>query len=152
MKLRVPEGCRCISHQGRLLEIAEDGSIEVEEDAWMILSSHGVRPWSEPTAFADCAAAISDAGATQVIRPILKMLCAIGADDCAKELSEVEDAVLASESQAPEWPDATSGVDIQDISALNRNQLFAFLKSKGISTSLPVTNDKLRKMARRALR
>ncbi len=38
-----------------------------------------------------------------------------------------------------------------EIDRLNRRGLFAFLKVKGIGVSLPVTNDELRVLARRAI-
>ncbi len=44
----------------------------------------------------------------------------------------------------------TGGEHEQDISGLNRPALFAFLRAKGISVSLPVTNEDLRAAARRA--
>ncbi|MGH6834949.1 MAG: hypothetical protein ACREC9_05200, partial [Methylocella sp.] len=44
----------------------------------------------------------------------------------------------------------TGGEQEQDISGLNRRALFAFLRAKGVSVSLPVTNEELRAAARRA--
>ncbi|MGB6176565.1 MAG: hypothetical protein WBF43_09560, partial [Methylocella sp.] len=44
----------------------------------------------------------------------------------------------------------TGGEHEQDISGLNRRALFAFLRAKGVSVSLPVTNEELRAAARRA--
>ncbi|WP_020177060.1 hypothetical protein [Methyloferula stellata] len=37
-----------------------------------------------------------------------------------------------------------------EIEGLNRRGLFAFLKAKGVGVTLPVTNDELRALARRA--
>jgi hypothetical protein len=49
-------------------------------------------------------------------------------------------------------PDDTEsgGAHEQDISGLNRRELFAFLRAKGVSVSLPITNEELRAAARRA--
>jgi hypothetical protein len=49
-------------------------------------------------------------------------------------------------------PDDTETGDEQeqDISGLNRRALFAFLRAKDVSVSLPVTNEELRAAARRA--
>ncbi|MGH6857487.1 MAG: hypothetical protein ACRECP_07595, partial [Methylocella sp.] len=46
--------------------------------------------------------------------------------------------------------DTETGGQEQDISGLNRPALFAFLRAKGVSVSLPVTNEELRAAARRA--
>lgn len=49
-------------------------------------------------------------------------------------------------------PDSPQSSDERerDLSTLKRPALFAYLRAKGISVSLPVTNDELRAMARRA--
>jgi hypothetical protein len=44
MKLRVPEGCRAASHAGQAIEIADDGSVEVEDGARNVLISHHYCP------------------------------------------------------------------------------------------------------------
>jgi hypothetical protein len=40
---------------------------------------------------------------------------------------------------------------VDDIDRLNRRGLFALLKARGVSVCLPVTNDELRALARRAM-
>ena len=147
MKLRVPEGCGAISHLGRTLEIAEDNSIEVDDDEWAAFLAHGFRPW------VDCREA---PGAEEMTRAeligaamdsTLKALEAMGTEDIRARL-------LASEAAAPvEQSLVASGVDAdaERIATLNRQGLFAFLRNKGVSVSLPVTNDALRALALQAI-
>ncbi len=49
MKLRVPEGCHAVSHAARAIEIAEDGSVEVEDDARNVLmgTSKNIPLWCD---------------------------------------------------------------------------------------------------------
>jgi hypothetical protein len=56
----------------------------------------------------------------------------------------------ASDTVVPPDDTETGGEHEQDISGLNRPALFAFLRAKGVSVSLPVTNEELRAAARRA--
>jgi hypothetical protein len=44
MKLRAPQGCIALSHQGRMLPISSDGSIEIERAESETLVSHGFVP------------------------------------------------------------------------------------------------------------
>jgi hypothetical protein len=45
----------------------------------------------------------------------------------------------------------SSNIKSDELTLLNRPGLFALLKAKGISVSLPITNEELRAMARDAL-
>ena len=45
MKLRAPEGCTGISHDGRQFKVAGDGSLEVEDGLADVLAAHGFQPW-----------------------------------------------------------------------------------------------------------
>jgi hypothetical protein len=42
-------------------------------------------------------------------------------------------------------------VGLDDVATLNRSGLFSLLRSKGVSVSLPITNEALRTAARKAL-
>lgn len=109
MKLWAPEGCVTLSYQGRILAIDEDGSIDVEADAFAALAPHGF-------------------------------------------VSSPPDAAHQSEEAVSQGEDAPSGSGLSDhdaIESMNRPALFAFLKERGVSVSLPVTNEELRAMARR---
>jgi hypothetical protein len=54
------------------------------------------------------------------------------------------------ESTDSEQQKTTSQAPEDDIGRLNRPALFALLKAKGISVSLPITNEDLRQLARQA--
>lgn len=45
MKLRAPDGCTSVSHDGRSYGVAADGSLEVEESVAAALAAHGFAPW-----------------------------------------------------------------------------------------------------------
>lgn len=45
MKLRAPDGCAAVSHEGRAFAIAADGSIDVEDRVAAALAAHGFTPW-----------------------------------------------------------------------------------------------------------
>jgi hypothetical protein len=63
---------------------------------------------------------------------------------------------MAEESMPPdEHDDASASISvldirIEDIAVLRRQELFTFLRAKGVSVSLPVTNKELRAAARHA--
>ncbi|MGH6851726.1 MAG: hypothetical protein ACREDJ_00705 [Methylocella sp.] len=61
---------------------------------------------------------------------------------------ELRASLLAAAPDTVIPPDDTEPGE--DISSLNRRALFAFLRAKGVSVSLPITNEKLRVAARRA--
>lgn len=47
MKLRAPEGCASICHEGQIFVIEADGSIEVKKSIAAALVAHGFLPWDE---------------------------------------------------------------------------------------------------------
>ena len=53
MKLRAPKGCSSVSHGGRILKIAADGSLDIEDEAAEVLAAHGFQPWEEDTGAAE---------------------------------------------------------------------------------------------------
>lgn len=52
---------------------------------------------------------------------------------------------------APETNDDPNFVPSDDVSTMNRNELFAFLKAKGVVVSPPINNDDLRKIAQETI-
>ncbi len=44
MKLKAPIGCHAASHQGRSIAIAEDGTINADDEAAAVFIAHGFRP------------------------------------------------------------------------------------------------------------
>ncbi|WOJ88050.1 hypothetical protein RZS28_09285 [Methylocapsa polymorpha] len=151
MKLRVPNGCGAVSHNGKLLEIAEDGSIHVDDDDWVFLSSHGFRPWKDEHAGLEIAAMTREGLVMRVMSTNLKTLQGIGTEDMRARLPAADDGAGPSEVEKVTTSQASSNIDGKAISAFNRHELFAFLRAKGVSVSLPITNDELRAMARRSL-
>lgn len=45
MKLRAPEGCASICHEGQIFIVEADGSIEVKTAMAAALAAHGFVPW-----------------------------------------------------------------------------------------------------------
>ena len=48
MKYRLPKGCAGVSHAGRTLAIASDGTVDVAPGAAALLAPHGLVPATEP--------------------------------------------------------------------------------------------------------
>ena len=48
MRYRLPEGCAGVSHAGRALAIASDGTVDVEPGAAILLAPHGLVPAAGP--------------------------------------------------------------------------------------------------------
>ncbi len=149
MKLRIPDGCGAVSHLGQNVSIAEDGSIEIDDDALPVLVSHGFRPWADDREPPDIAEMTREQLVAVATDATFKALQTVDTEEIRTRLIACE----ASGQPIEQTPDAAPATDIsaQTLSALNRQGLFAFLKSKGVSVSLPVTNDGLRALARQAI-
>lgn len=151
MKLRVPAGCDAVSHRGRLLRIGADRSIEVDDADWVDLLTHGFSPWSALPTAADLSPQSPEDSVDQVMNATLKKLQRNCAEPvCAKPLSP-DEPLLDSEAKIAARSMASSNPEIGTVSKLKRCELFALLRSKGVSVSLPVTNNTLRALARHAL-
>jgi hypothetical protein len=151
MKLRVPEGCRAASHAGLAIEIAEDRSVEVEDDARNVLISHGFIPWEGGQETPNLAAMTHEQLVTQAMNMTIKMIETISDEDIRTRLATVEASMQPDEREDAGASIAISNIGIEEISVLSRRELFAFLKAKGVSMSLPVTNEELRAAARHTL-
>lgn len=60
MKLRAPEGCTGVSHEGRQFKVAGDGSLDAEDGLAEVLAAHGFRPWRSPTAAGEAGVPAAD--------------------------------------------------------------------------------------------
>jgi hypothetical protein len=148
MKLRAPVGCCAASYAGRVIEIAEDGSVEVEDNFEVVFFTHGFKPWESPdsTPFptgkrcGEFAARAMDIAMETV--PVTDPNCT--------SVAPVEAPMPADGCVDTGTSTSTSDMGVDDISALSRRALFAFLREKGISVSLPITNEELRAAARRS--
>lgn len=134
MKLRVPTGCCAVSHEGKILEIAEDGSIEVKKSSVMSLISHGLTPLDDKQRE-------SGGGGHMAVAQSVRQPDQPGTGKPSRSL----DTCVGAEAGITE-PSA----GINDISEMKRRELFTLLRAKGIRVSLPVTNDELRAAIRSA--
>jgi hypothetical protein len=150
MKLRAPEGCGGLSHQGQILELAGDGSLEVDEEAGAVLAAHGFKPWGSKN---DPGAATTISGAPSAPPQIvtLKSLLAIIAENAGADAAVAGSPPSVQGGQLISAASEPMDGEVEAISTLNRQGLFAFLRSRGASVSLPVTNEELRAAARRAI-
>lgn len=150
MKLRAPKGCGALSHRGQAVEIAKDGSIEVDDRAWGALATHGFTRWDQkPTEkFAD---ATRDRPSHLPKIFARKAMPAIGAESSRAHLVAVEPTAVSLGPEKGAEMIATVSVQFDAIATLNRQALFSFLRAKGVSIALPITNEQLRAAARRAL-
>ena len=145
VKLRAPDGTSSIVHDGNEIEIADDRSVEVDDVSAGELKVHGFRPWNDRRS----AMPIDATPRPQTVLDILKGTRRTLEAPSAEEFQAGVPAA-APDSVIPRDGTATGGEQEQDISSLNRPALFAFLRAKGVSVSLPITNEELRAAARRA--
>jgi hypothetical protein len=73
MKLRVAEGCHAVSCEGKMLEIIDDGSVEVDDAAVETLVAHGLTAWKPEAVLADIATMTRDELITRIIDKTLTM-------------------------------------------------------------------------------
>lgn len=71
MKLRAPDGCASICHEGQIFIVEADGSIEVKTAMVAVLSAHGFLPWDGGENAPTQAAATDDADIESFNRPRL---------------------------------------------------------------------------------
>ena len=113
--------------------------------------THGFIPWEGGQETPNLAPMTRDQLVSRAMNMTMKTIEAISTDDIRARL------VVAEASMPPDGhEDASNNITIlalgvEDISSLNRRELFSFLKAKGVSVSLPVTNEELRAAARHAL-
>jgi hypothetical protein len=135
-------------YTGRVIEIAKDGSVEVEDTFQVVFFTHGFKPWESPESApfpmgmrcGEFAAQAMDIAVETM--PVIDPNCTI--------VAPVEAPMPANGSVDTGASASTSNVGADDISALSRRALFAFLREKGISVSLPISNEELRAVARRS--
>jgi hypothetical protein len=145
VKLRAPDGISSIVHDGVEVPIADDRSVEVDDHSAEVFKVHGLRPWNGgKTAVPIDAVPHSHMVLHLLERPERPL------DVLPAEGLEASLPATAPGSVIPQDDTETGGEQEQDIAGLNRPALFAFLRARGVSVSLPVTNEELRAAARRA--
>jgi|ERR1700730_3753236 len=145
VKLRAPDGISSIVHDGVEVPIGDDRSVEVDDHSAEVFKVHGFRPWNGgKSAVPIDAVPHSHMVLHFLARPRRSL------DDLPAEGRQTNLPATAPDTVIPPDDAETGGEHEQDISGLNRPALFAFLRAKGISVSLPVTNEELRAAARRA--
>jgi len=146
VKLRAPDGLSSIVYDGAEVPIGDDRSVEVDDRSAEVFKVHGFRPWNGG----------KDALPTDAVPHPDTILHLLERPRHTLDVPPAEGVRASLPATAPGTvnpsPETeTGGEQEQDISGLNRPALFAFLKAKGVSVSLPVTNEELRAAARRAL-
>jgi hypothetical protein len=150
MKLRAPDGCCAASHAGKIIEISEDGSAEVEDDLHPVFVTHGFTPWESAGSTRSSAATKHGQLVLPAMGKTMGMTQASDPKGSCTKLTPLEAPTLREERKDTRPRPAVPHAGVDDISTLNRRALFAFLREKGVSVSLPITNDELRAAARRA--
>lgn len=87
-------------------------------------------------------------------------VCSASVDGCSYEIGDgfvdvkpehvaaLRELGFKTPEEIPVDPaDDPNSAPVEDIATMSRNELFAFLKAKGIAVSLPITNDQLRAVA-----
>jgi hypothetical protein len=135
VKLCAPDGISSIVHDGVEVPIGDDRLVEVDDLSAEVFQVHGFRPWNGG----------ENAVPMDAVPHSHMVLDAFPAEGLQASLP-----AMAPGTVIPPDDTQTGGEQEQDFSGLNRRALFAFLRAKGVSVSLPVTNDELRAAARRA--
>jgi hypothetical protein len=145
VKLRAPDGISSIVHYGVEVPIGDDRSIEVDDLSAEAFNVHGFHPWNGGKSAVPIDAVPHSHMVLHLLERPRRPL-----DDHPAESLQANLPATAPGTVNPPDNRETGGEDEQDISGLNRPALFAFLRAKGVSVSLPVTNEELRAAARRA--
>jgi hypothetical protein len=145
-RLRAPDGISSIVHGGVEVPIGDDRSVEVDDHSAEVFKVHGFRPWNGGKNAVPIDAAPHSHMVLHLLERTGRTLDASPAEGLRASLPATAPGTL---NPPPETE--TGGEQEQHISGLNRRALFAFLRAKGVSVSLPVTNEELRAVARRAL-
>ncbi|HET6379371.1 MAG TPA: hypothetical protein VFG05_13850 [Methylocella sp.] len=112
-------------HEGRAIEIEEDGSIDVTDDVIPVLVAHGFKLWESDG---------EGLGPAEAYRE--------------ENLSSAANKELGEKMQADGYTkEEALAAGSTNVSDYNRKELFAFLKANGVSVSLPITNARLRALA-----
>ena len=143
VKLRAPDGISSIVHGGVEVPFGDDRSVEVDDLSAEVFKVHGFRPWNDGAAPID--AMTHSRKVWHLLERARRNLEALPAEELRASLP-----AMAPSTVIPPDDTETGGEHEQDISGLNRPALFAFLRAKGVSVSLPITNEELRAAARRA--
>lgn len=148
MKLRVPDDCGAISHLGRSIDIAEDQSIEVDDDEVGAFLAHGLRPWTDWRDAPEVGQMTREELIAAALDATSKALQTMGTEDIRAKLTASEASRPPAEDVVDSMPaDADAGM----VATLNRQGLFAFLRARSVSVALPVTNATLRALALQAI-
>ncbi|MCI0466797.1 MAG: hypothetical protein L0Y57_07310 [Beijerinckiaceae bacterium] len=147
MKLRAPDGCCSVSYMGEAVEISRDGSVAVEEAVAEVLLSHGFTLLDDTKGSTNLAAAGGD--------PPRRHGQNSGQKSKRQKAPGNTAAPAGASLPGVETPESTVIAAVLpasagNIPALNRRELFALLRAKKVPVSLPITNDELRALARRA--
>jgi hypothetical protein len=137
VKLRAPDSISSIVHDGVEVPIGDDRSVEVDDFSAEVFEVHGFRPWNGGKSAVPIDAVSHSHVVSQLLERPRRSLDVLPAEGLRASLPATA-------------PGTVTPPDEQDISSLNRRALFAFLRAKGVSVSLPVTNEELRAAARRA--
>jgi hypothetical protein len=145
VKLRAPDSISSIVHAGVEVPIGDDRSVEVDDYSAEVFEVHGFRPWNGGKYAVPIDAVPHSHMVSQLLERPRRSLDVLPAEGLRASLPATDPCTVTP-------PDDTETGDEQeqDISGLNRRALLAFLRAKGVSVSLPVTNEELRAAARRA--
>lgn len=149
MRMIAPHGFSGMSHAGMTISASSDGVVEVPNEMAETMKAHGFRPWS-PDPNVD----MLDRNAIEknLLDRYHDHLRTLSVDELREELNEqVAEHKREGEAKNAEKLDV-SNVTEADVDRMSRNDLFAYLKAKGVAVSLPITNDELRSIARRTVR
>jgi hypothetical protein len=142
-KLRAPEGMRSISHEGNAIQIEADGSVLVSDGAVEALTSHGFTPFDfNDFAREDLLTRARSIGETQFAKMSDNKLRAMIASFEDSQRRDSERAVEHEADLARANAETTESFE-----AMDRAELFAFIKARGGAPAPATADATLRKIA-----
>ena len=154
VKLRAPDGMSAINHGGIEYVVDDTGALIVPHEGIAAeLAPHGLRPWNDGGDSVKVEAMTRSQLLAEVVKRTLLTVEKMPTEDIRERLltTNPEDVKLPVEHEASGVKVDPASVTAESIDALNRPELFAFLKAKGVAVAPPITNDQLRAYAREAL-
>jgi hypothetical protein len=153
MKLIAPAGVTSTTHDGIEIHVNDDGTVDVPEHVARVLYSHGFHPPKGASQLPGKDAprdVLIDHARGEIMAQMEGMSTedlrrAVGSMAANGDRSKAE--LIDDDDEADTPPLADPNATEADVEKMSRKGLFAYLKVKGVSVSLPITNDVLRGIA-----
>ena len=146
-KLRAPTGMSSFSHEGRSVEIAKDGSLQVPTRDVAAFKQHGFIDWSdEPGSGGDIETMTREQLVEAMIFHSRENITAASDEDLRKGIrmarGEHDDLQVKTGTGSDVVPPVV--LTEADVSGMSRKDMFAFLQERGVAIGPATKDDGLR--------